>query len=112
MKEFPRTEIEGVSLPRILIGTNWVLGYSHRSPSADTMIRKKYHNKETVSSLLEAYMEYSIDAVMAPIMENSILLDGIHMAEDRTGKKITIIDTPIIDVSDTKEGRLEAYRQI
>ena len=39
MTEFPRTSVEGISLPRLLIGSNWVLGYSHRSASADNMIR-------------------------------------------------------------------------
>ena len=112
MKSFPRTQAGGVSLPRILIGTNWVLGYSHRSPAADSMIRSKYDNKEAVAKLIEAYLEYDIDAVMAPIEENSILLNGIRMAEDRTGKKVTLINTPIIDVSDTKEGRESAKRVI
>jgi len=112
MKDFPRTMVEGISLPRILIGTNWVLGYSHTSTSADNMIKKKYDNREVVANLLEAYLEYNIDAIMAPIMENSVLLDGIHLAEDRTGKKITIINTPIVDVSDSKEGREAARKTI
>ena len=31
MKSFPRTEVAGVSLPRMLMGTNWVYGWSpHR----------------------------------------------------------------------------------
>ena len=34
-KQFPRTQVEGVSLSRMLIGTNWLLGWSHTSPSAD-----------------------------------------------------------------------------
>ena len=27
MKPFPRTTVAGVSLPRMLMGTNWVYGY-------------------------------------------------------------------------------------
>ena len=26
-QNFPRTEVGGVSLPRIIIGTNWLLGW-------------------------------------------------------------------------------------
>ena len=40
------------------------------------------------------------------------MLDGIHMAEDNTGKKITLIDTPIIDVHDSAEARKAAEKQI
>jgi len=112
MALFPRTEVAGISLPRMIIGTNWVLGYSHTSASADHMIRNKYINKERVAELLEAYLEYGIDALMAPINENAVLLDGIKLAQERTGKKITIIDTPIIDVSDTAEGRKSARKVI
>jgi hypothetical protein len=36
--EFPRTMVGGVSLPRLLIGTNWFLGYSHTSLAKDKFI--------------------------------------------------------------------------
>ena len=35
MKSFPRTEVAGVSLPRMLMGTNWVYGWSHTGAAAD-----------------------------------------------------------------------------
>lgn len=108
MTSFPRTQVAGISLPRLLMGTNWVLGYSHTSTSADAMIRSRYATREAVSELVEAYLEYDIDAMMAPFSANPLLLDGIKMAEDRTGKRVIRIDTPIIDVSDTKEGRQAA----
>lgn len=112
MPSFPRTEVAGVSLPRMLIGSNWVLGYSHTTVSADEMIRRRYAHAERVSELIEAYLEYDIDAMMAPYGGNIALLDGIKMAEDRTGKKIAKIDTPIINVSDSAEGRAEAKAKI
>ena len=108
MAMFPRTEVAGISLPRMLIGSNWIAGYSHTSASADQMIKNKYSTKEAVAAQLEAYLEYGIDAMMAlfsnPVddpSDSNVMLDGIHLAEDRTGKKITIIDTPIVDMSDT-----------
>ena len=54
MASFPRTEVAGISLPRILIGSNWVLGFSHTSNSADVMIRNRYKTKEAVSELIQA----------------------------------------------------------
>src|SRR5659263_559949 len=38
--QFPRTEVSGISMPRMLIGTNWFLGYSHTSPAADSLIKR------------------------------------------------------------------------
>ena len=112
MKSFPRTEVAGMSLPRMLIGTNWVLGYSHRSPAADKMIQSKYGDKESVARLLEAYLQYDINAIMGPIEEGSVLLEGIRLAEKNTGKKMIMINTPVIDVSDTDEGRASAAKKI
>ena len=39
MTEFPRTMVGGVSLPRLLIGTNWFMGYSHTSKAKDNFIK-------------------------------------------------------------------------
>lgn len=112
MKSFPRTMVGGISLPRMIIGTNWVLGYSHTSDSADQMIKRKYNHRDKVADLLEAYLAYDIDAIMAPINGNPILLEGIELAEQRSGKRIIRIDTPVIDVSNTEKGRDAAKRVI
>lgn len=112
MTQFPRTEVAGVSLPRMLMGTNWVLGYSHTTPAADGMIRRYHSHREAVSALVEAYLGYGIDAIMAPFTGQEPLNEGIELAKERTGKNVIKIDTPIIDVSDTKEGRESAFRTI
>ncbi|SVB92476.1 uncharacterized protein METZ01_LOCUS245330, partial [marine metagenome] len=39
MTDFPRTMVGGVSMPRLLVGTNWFLGYSHTSRAQDKFIR-------------------------------------------------------------------------
>lgn len=108
MDLFPRTQVENISLPRMLIGSNWMLGYSHRTTSADSMIRERYSTKEAVSEVICAYLAYGIDAMMAPfvgddLQPNAVVMDGIHMAEDKMGRKLILIDTPIVDVSDTPQ---------
>ena len=112
MTQFPRTEVGGVSLPRMLMGTNWLLGYSHTSASADALIRDRYSDPDAVSAVLEAYLSHGIDALMAPVVGNTALLEGVRRAEDRTGQKITLISTPIIDVDDTAEARAAAAATI
>ena len=47
MTQFPRTEVGGVSLPRMLAGTNWILGYSHTGPAADNMILARHSRPES-----------------------------------------------------------------
>jgi len=112
MVSFPRTEVSGISLPRILIGSNWMLGFSHTSTSADSMIKQRFSTKERVAEVIEAYLEYDINAIMAPFYNNDVLFDGIRLAEDHTGKKVILIDTPIIDVGDSKASRVSARKII
>lgn len=117
MKEFPRTMVAGVSLPRMLIGTNWVLGYSHRTASADAMIRARYASREAVCELVCAYLRYGVDAMMAPFIgedgaPKAALMEGIRQAEQKMGRKVILIDTPTIDVGDTPEAKASAARKI
>lgn len=111
-KSFPRTMVGGVSLPRMLIGSNWLVGYSHTSVSADGMIRRR-HNRESIANVIEAYLEYDIDAMMGCTSgADSVLSEAAKLAEDRTGKRVILIDTPIINVDNTKEARAEALEAI
>jgi hypothetical protein len=105
---FPRTEVGGVSLSRMIIGTNWILGYSHTSPAADTLIKKKNASSEIIADMLEVFLNRGVDTIMGPFVGNQLLIDAIKSAEDRTGKGMIIIDTPILNVNDSAEGRAEA----
>lgn len=51
MTQFSRTDVAGISLPRMLIGTNWVLVYSHTSPAADEMIRHRHGDPSNIANL-------------------------------------------------------------
>ncbi|MDF2542894.1 MAG: hypothetical protein K0S47_2612 [Herbinix sp.] len=105
---FPRTEVAGVSLSRMVIGTNWLLGWSHTGAAADKMITNKYDGKETMYTILEAYLEYGIDTIMAPFGHSQNLVAAIKDVEQRTGRPMIMIDTPSINVDDTQSGRREA----
>lgn len=112
MNMFPRTDVAGVSLPRLLMGTNWILGYSHTGAAADKLIVKRNGHAEAVRDIALEYLNYGVDAMMAPFGGANALLDGLKMAEDMTGKKIIRIDTPIIDVHDSREARAAADAKI
>jgi len=105
---FPRTTVAGVDMPRMIAGTNWILGFSHTSSSADHMINQRNRNRGAILEILRAYDEYGIDAVMGPFGDNPVLADAVHAAEDEFGHGITIVDTPIVNVDDTPAARKEA----
>ena len=111
-KLFPRTMVGGVSMPRMLIGSNWMVGYSHRSVSADDMIKARYDTSHKVSAVVEAFLAHGIDATMGMMEDCPIYLQGVRMAEERTGKKVIFVDTPIINVDDNEAARLQARRTI
>ncbi len=94
---FPRTEVAGVSLPRMLMGTNWILGYSHTSSAADCMINRRNRNRAAISEIAGTFLSRGVDACMAPFTDNHAL-----------GRGMTLIDTPIINVDDSAAARAEA----
>ena len=113
MNEFPRTTVGGVSLPRMLMGTNWMLGWSHTSASADEMIRRRYQSVEAFKPVLEAYLRHGVDAIMAPFDGPSQhLLEAIRDTEQKLGRRIILIDTPTINVDDNPQARQEAQAKI
>ena len=112
-QQFPRTEVGGISMPRMLAGTNWMLGYSHTGPAADEMIKRRHADPRNVADVLDAYMEYGIDAIMGPSFdEASALRQGMHLTEEKFGKKMIQIVTPGLNVDDNAAARREAEAMI
>ncbi|HOM26008.1 MAG TPA: hypothetical protein PKV21_00685 [bacterium] len=91
MNRMPRTNVGGLSLPRILCGTNWFLGYSHQTNSKDRTIRE-FMDEKRVVDILCTCIKNEIDAVMGPPVE--FLTNCIEKAKDKTGKDIIYICTP------------------
>ncbi|MDO5444560.1 MAG: hypothetical protein Q4F31_02950 [Eubacteriales bacterium] len=111
-KSFPRTEVGGVSLPRMIIGTNWLLGWSHTGAAADQGIKDRYQKPSDFYPILHEYLENGINAIMGPASDHELLVEAIHYTEDRDGKGFIIVDTPVVDVSDSLNGRIEAEKII
>ena len=112
MNTFPRTQVEGVSLSRMIIGTNWILGWSHRSPAADRQIKRRFPEGAKVVPLLRAFMDEGVDTIMGPLQQERVMQEAVQAAMDATGRELILIDTPIINVDDTEEGRRQARATI
>lgn len=92
MDGFPRTEVGGVSLPRMIIGTNWFLGYSHCTGARDRLIKDLLDPKK-MADIIEVFMNAGVDAIMG-LMTIPKLVDAVKEARDRTGKDLILISTP------------------
>lgn len=111
-KPFPRTIVGGISLPRLLIGANWITGFSHRGAAADRTIRAHHQSPEDVAPIFEAFLDSDINAVMGLFAYDPNLLKAVHLAEERSGKKMILIDEPVLNMDDSPFARAEAQRTI
>lgn len=112
MPDFPRTQIESISLSRLVIGTNWMLGFSHRTPAADHLIEEKNGSPEACQRILEAFLSKGVDTVLGPLGGCDAFWEAMYRTEDATGKHIYKLDTATLNVDDSPSARKEAEARI
>ena len=105
---FPRTTVGSLSVSRLIVGTNWIAGYSHRSSSADEMIKMRHASFETIAPILDTFMSHGVDTVMAPFGMNPHIVEEIRRTEDKFSREMIMVDTPVINVDDNETARKEA----
>lgn len=92
MSGFPRTEVGGVSMPRLVCGTNWMLGYSHQTKAKDRLIQELFDTPEKMADVFEVFARAGCNAVMSMPAES--ISQALREAEQRTGAEILWIATP------------------
>jgi hypothetical protein len=107
-KQFPRTTVAGVSLPRLLIGTNWIFGWSHKGNAVDVFIKKQHSMEDATFNIMKSFTQYGVDAIMGPFSSHPDCWDKIKSVQDKLEKKLILIDTPIINMEDSAAARSEA----
>ena len=95
MAEFQRTTVGGVSVSRMIIGTNWFVGYSHTSAAKDRFITS-YQTAKNIADIITVFLDNGVDTIMG--MTQPILDEAIKIAQDRTGRKVIRIYTPSFNV--------------
>ncbi|MEI8352247.1 MAG: hypothetical protein WCG36_08035 [bacterium] len=108
MIQFPRTKIEGLSVSRLMIGTNWFLGYSHTSKAKDRDIVETM-TANRIADIVEVFMNAGVD-VLYGVRPDPKLIQGISEAEQRTGRKCITIAIPSLPVEDPAKSAGEAER--
>jgi hypothetical protein len=78
----------------MIIGTNWFLGFSHTTAAKDAYI-KAVMDRGKVAAILEVFLRAGVDAVMG-LIQRPLLAEAVQEAQQRTGKKLTVISTPLI----------------
>ena len=95
MSPFPRTDVGGVSLSRLVIGTNWFLGYSHTSKAKDQFI-KEYQNRQSIVAVLKVFLDAGIDTIMCPV--SPLMREAVQEAQEVTGRKAILVVTPHFNI--------------
>jgi hypothetical protein len=110
MNMFPRTQIEKLSVSRMIIGTNWFLGYSHTSAAKDSHI-KAVMTPARIADVIEVFLAAGVDTIMGPF-DNQTLRDGVQEAQQRSGKKLVVVSTPWVNPADGPEAFAESQKII
>ena len=98
MNALPRTEIGGVSVSRLVAGTNWFLGHSHQTAAKSRWITNT-HTADTIAEVLEVFLRSGVNLVLGP--PSPPLTQAIDTAQQRVGEKMHLITTPNFELTDT-----------
>jgi len=93
MDQFPRTIVGGVSVSRLIIGTNWFMGYSHATHAKDQYITRNIRNTKAMADIIEVFFRKGVDTIMG-LIQSPPLHEAIMEAQQRTGVKAIIVSTP------------------
>jgi hypothetical protein len=96
--DFPRTNIENLSVSRLLIGTNWFLGYSHTSSAQDKLITEM-QTRERIAEVVTVFLEAGVDTIYGVRPESPHLDLALSDAEQKVGRKVIRMGTPGFNLS-------------
>jgi hypothetical protein len=109
MDDFPRTNIEALSVSRMLIGINWFLGFTHQTRAKDRW-NDAYMTRARVADVIVAFAEAGVDTLYGVLHDRPKLIDAIEQAQDRIGRKIITMGTPHLNLDGTAEAAGENAR--
>jgi hypothetical protein len=93
MSAFPRTTVGGVSVSRMIIGTNWFLGYTHCTSAKSRFIERNVTSRGRIADIIEAFLAAGVDTIMCP-HTRTVIPEAIQEAQDRTGRELLVVSTP------------------
>ncbi|MHB0875339.1 MAG: aldo-keto reductase family protein [Anaerolineae bacterium] len=109
MPAFPMTEVDGIQVSRVIIGSNQFLGYSHYSQARDRWLRE-YFTPELMADVMEVYARRGVNAIMAPPRDS--IRQAIDITQDRTGQALHYIATPGKEHPQGLEGGIDWCKEL
>jgi hypothetical protein len=115
--DFPRTTIENLSVSRLIIGTNWFLGYSHMSRAQDKLI-VDMQTRERLAEVIGVFLAAGVDTIYGTRPESPHLDAALADAEQKVGRKVIRMGTPGFNLSgrpgadDMNQKTLDDYARI
>ncbi|MHB0859230.1 MAG: hypothetical protein ACYC5M_16890 [Anaerolineae bacterium] len=88
---FATTHVEHLEISRLIVGSNWFLGYSHTSAAKDRWI-KSYMTIDRMVEVMSVFARNGINAVMS--MQNPTMREVIRRVKEETGVDMHWICTP------------------
>jgi hypothetical protein len=93
MSDFPRTTVGGLSVSRMIIGTNWFLGYTHSTHAKSRFVERSVTTRENIADVIEAFLKAGVDTIMCP-HTRTVIPEAIQEAQDRAGRELIVVSTP------------------
>jgi len=91
--DFPRADIGGVSVSRLVIGTNWFLGYTHCTRAKSRSTERLVTDRDSIAEIITVFLKAGVDTIYLPHTK-TCLPDAMEEAEQRAGRRLVMISTP------------------
>jgi len=88
---FPTFEVEDVSVPKVLIGINPFLGYSHFSEAKSNYFKRMFKDVTSISDVIIKATELDVTGIYTPADEK--IAEALEQVEQQTGIKMTVVGT-------------------
>lgn len=88
---FPMTHIEDLEISRLIIGSNWLRGFSHYSSAKDRWIRE-YMTVERIVEVMNVFARQGVNAVLSGA--EPVMREAIRRVKEETGVELHWICTP------------------
>ena len=88
---FPTFEVEDVRVPKVLIGINPFLGYSHFSEARSNYFKRIFKDVKAISDVIVKATELGVTGIYPPADEK--ISKALRQVEQRTGIKMTVVGT-------------------
>jgi hypothetical protein len=92
MAGFPRTEVGGISVPRLVCGSNWMLGFSHQTKAKDEFLKELFDTPSKIADVVEVFARAGCNAFMS--LPSEFVREALDEVEQRTGTEMIWFATP------------------